>query len=552
MLLPIASSLSRRRFLSLAAAGTGTALVAACGRPSAGTTGAGSSSSPRRGGTLVLGFESDIGPMDIELSHGAVNTRVRMMMYDSLVERDYTNQHDVPPQIPGLAESWTVAPDGMSYTFNLRKGVTFHDGTPFNADAAKFDIDRDFDPSHPYYWKTGAGAIKNILGRVRNTEVVDDYTLRVNMKELEVNFLDLMEGFNFPSPASIKKYGIEGYAQHPVGTGPFKFTKYDEGVQAELERNPDWWGKDQAGGGPFVDKLVVRFLPEPTTRVAALLAGQVDWIAAVPADSVGTIQENKKYYVALDPPAPHTWIWRTNFKNPLTARKEVRQAIALGIDRERMARDLLRNTAAPAYQFWAPGNVAYRPTPKDMTYGYDPERAKKLLAQAGYPNGIDILAYVPTSGSGMMEPVSMNQFIQDNLSKVGIRVKYESVEWQTYLSRSQAGFPAEYAIFNSSLSGGSPSTLYRYFHSSMQPPNGGDPGWYVSRDVDKLLDQAGATLDQDKRYELYEQVNDLITEDVVFVNVVHDKVPLAWSKTVHGFNKVPSWNISFTQTWIEG
>jgi peptide/nickel transport system substrate-binding protein len=542
---------TRRRLLALAAAGGGTALLAACGSPHAGPSTSSATGPAKRGGTLVLGFESDIGPMDIELSHGAVNTRVRQMVYDSLVMRDYTNPHDVPPQIPGLAESWTIAPDGLSYTFNLRKGVTFHDGTPWDAEAAKFGIDRNLDPNHPFYWKTGAGAISSVLGKVRDTEIVDPYTLRINMKQVQASMLDLLELYWFPSPASIKKYGPEGYAQHPVGTGPFKFSKYEQGVQAELERNPGWWGSSQAGGGPFVDKLVVRFIPEPTSRVASLLAGQVDWIAAVPADSVGTIQSNQKYLVALDPPAPHTWIWRTNFKNQLTARKEVRQAIALSIDRDRMARDLLRNTALPADSFWGPGNEAYRQTPKDMTYGYDPERAKKLLAQAGFPNGIDIVAYVPNSGSGMMEPVSMNQFIQDNLSKSGIRVKLETVEWQTYLSRSQAGFPPEYAIFNSSLSGGSPSAMYRYFHSSMQPPKGGDPGWYVSADVDKLLDQAETELDATKRDALYSQVNDLITDDVVFVNVVHDKVPLAWSKSVHGFNKVPAWNVSFTKTWLD-
>jgi peptide/nickel transport system substrate-binding protein len=545
------SRVTRRRLLAFAAVGGGTALLDACGSRSASQPSATSGGGPaKRGGTLVLGFESDIGPMDIEFSHGAINTRVRQMVYDSLVMRDYTNYHDIPPQIPGLAESWTVAPDGMSYTFNLRKGVKFHDGTDWNADAAKFGIDRNLDPNHPYYYKTAAGAISSSLGQIASTEIVDPYTLRINMNRVQASFLDLLELYWFPSPASVQKYGPENYGQHPVGTGPFKFTKYEEGVQAEVERNPDWWGSAQAGGGPFVDKINIRFISEPTARVASLLAGQVDWVAAVPPDAVATIQGNSKYHVALDPPAPHTWIWRTNFKNQLTARPEIRQAIALSIDRDRMARDLLRNTAISADSFWGPGNEAYRQTPKDMTYGFDPEQAKKLLAQAGFPNGIDILALVPNSGSGMMEPTSMNQFIQDNLAKTGIRVKLETVEWQTYLTRSQAGFPPEYAIFNSSLAGGSPSAMFRYFHSSMQPPKGGDPGWYVNPEVDKKLDQAETELDGTKRDALYSDVNDLITRDVVFVNVVHDKVPLAWSKSLQGFNKVPAWNVSFTQSWL--
>lgn len=529
--------------------------AAGCSAPSSGggsaSTGGGAPGSPKQGGTLVLGFESDIGPNDIEPSYGAVTNRVRMMMYEGLTNRNYVELQDIPQQVPGLASSWAVAPDGMSYTFKLQPGVKYHDGSPFDATVAKFNFDRDTDPNHPFYDKTKAGAVRSILGAIKDTEAVTPDTFKVNMKGLEVNFLDLIETFYLPSQKWIQEAGAEGYGKKGVGTGPFRWTKYEAGVEAVLEKNKEWWDSQRWGGGPYADKVVIKFIPEHTSRVAALLAGEVDWIAAVPPDSVATIQANPKYYVALDPAAPHTWIWRVNFKNEYGANKKVRQAMALSIDRDRMVKDLLRNTAEPAMQFWSPGNVAYRPVPKDMTYGYDPERAKKLLAEAGYPNGIDITAYVPNSGSGMMIPTPMNEFIQENMAKAGIRVKFQIVEWQTYLARSQAGFPPEYTIFNSSLSGGSPGTMYRYFHSKMMPPNGGDPGWYQNPEVDRLLDEAAATLDAAKREPLYAKVNDLITEDVVFINVVHDKVPLAWSKTVKGFEKVRSWNFSLVKTWLD-
>ena len=546
--------ISRRRFGALALT---TAALAACGAPaptaapaSSTKPAASSTKTPKSGGTLVLGFESDIGPLTTEINAGAVTSRVKQMVYDSLVMRDYVNYFPEPPRIPGLAERWEVAPDGMSYTFFLRKGVKFHDGTPFNADAVKFNFDRDNDPSHPFYYQLGAGAAKAILGKVKSTEVVDPYTFKVSMKEPEVLFLNLVEGFFIVSPDAVKKYGNDNYPRNTAGTGPFKFVSHESGVQAVVEKNPDYWGKESLGGGPFVDKIVIRFIPEATARVAALQAKEVDWIVAVPPDSVPTLQKDPNLVVAMDS-IPHTWMWRMNFKNEHFKIKKVRQAVSLGVDREKMAKGLLRDTAIPAAQFWAPGSPGYRPVPKEMTYAYDPDRAKALLAEAGFPNGIDVKVFVPNSGSGMMVPVPMNEEIQEDLAKIGVRVKLEIVEWQAYLSRSGAGMPAEYAAFGTSLATEDPSALPRQFHSKYQPPNGGNPQWYANPDVDKLFDEAAKTLDDAKRTELYLKAHDLVTEDAVFLNVVHDKAPIAWNKAVTGFAHTKSWSFSFTKTWLD-
>jgi peptide/nickel transport system substrate-binding protein len=471
------------------------------------------------------------------------------MVYDSLIMRDYVNFAPEPPRMPGLAERWEVGPEGMSYTFFLRKGVKFHDGTPFDAAAVKFNFDRDSDPSHPNYFQLGAGAAKAILGKVKSTEVVDPYTFKVNMKEPEVLFLNLIEGFFIVSPEVVKKFGNDNYPRNTAGTGAFKFVKHESGVEAVLEKNPDYWNKEWLGGGPFVDKIVIRFIPEATARVAALQAKEVDWIVAVPPDSVPALQKDSNVVVSMES-IPHTWMWRMNFKNEHFMIKKVRQAVALGIDREKMAKGLLRDTAVAAAQFWAPGSPGYRATPKEMTYSYDPERAKALVKEAGFPSGIDVKVFVPNSGSGMMVPVPMNESIQEDLAKVGIRVKFEIVEWQAYLSRSAAGMPPEYAAFGTSLGTEDFSSLPRQFHSKYQPPNGGNPQWYVNPEVDKVFDDAAKTLDDAKRTELYQKANDLITEDVVFLNVVHDKAPMAWNKTVNGFQHTKSWSFSFTKTWL--
>ncbi len=352
------------------------------------------------------------------------------------------------------------------------------------------------------------------------------------------------------SPDIIKKYGNDNYQNYSAGTGPFKLLKNEEGVQASLERNPDYWGSSRYDGGPFVDKIVIRFITEPTARVAALKSGEVDWISVVPPDSVSSLQSDS-HLVVSEETIPHVWIWIPNLKHNAFKDKRVRQATALAVDRNRLARDLLRGTAEPAYRFWAPGSPGYRPTPKDMTYDYDPQRAKNLLQAAGYGNGLDIKILTPISGSGLMEPVPMNEFIQQDLAKIGIKVQTETQEWQSFFTKWRSGIPSDYAAFVQAYPTENPKSLARFVTTPNQPPNGVNAGWYSNVDVDRLTDEGSRTLDEQKRYDLYQQAVDIVTQDVGFVSIVHDKAPLAWRKTVNGFVHPRSWNFSFFKTWLD-
>lgn len=280
------------------------------------------------------------------------------------------------------------------------------------------------------------------------------------------------------SPDVLKKYGNENYHRYSAGTGAFRLVKNEQGVQAVLEKNPDYWGSSRFDGGPFVDKIVIRFITEPTARVAALKSGEVDWISVVPPDTAPSLQADSRYVVA-EQTIPHTWIWVMNFKNDHFKDKRVRQAVALAVDRDRLAHDVLRDTAVPAQRFWAPGSPGYRPSPQEKTYGYDPNRAKRLLQEAGYPNGIDIRIITPTSGSGLMEPVQMNEFIQQNLAKVGIRVKAETMEWQSFFAKWRAGLTPEYAAYTQAYPTEDPTALARFVQTDSQPPNGVNTGWYA-------------------------------------------------------------------------
>ncbi len=193
------------------------------------------------GGTLVAGWDSDPGALDNNVDRGAVTRTLLHMVYDRLVERDISVKADFPPFAPGLATSWDVSADAKVYTFKLRPGVKFHDGTPCDAEAIKFNIERSWNPSHPFYSKTGAGA--NALGYkdLDKVEVVDPLTIRVTHKTPFADFLNVLAfgTYSIGSPTQIQKVGNDEFGNQPIGSGPFKFVSRESGVKLVFERNPD-------------------------------------------------------------------------------------------------------------------------------------------------------------------------------------------------------------------------------------------------------------------------------------------------------------------------
>jgi peptide/nickel transport system substrate-binding protein len=192
--------------------------------------------------------------------------------------------------------------------------------------------------------------------------------------------------------------------------------------------------------------------------------------------------------------------------------------------------------------------------PKDKTYGYDPTRAKQLLAEAGYPNGFSTTVWVPQSGSGMMQPVEMSQFMQRNLADVGINVKLQTFEWTSFLSEIvKNGAPTGKGVgmVNDSLGTDPPYSLKRLFGSAYQPPAGWNFGWYANPAVDRLLENAAAEPDQAKRNSAYSQAEEIAVEEVAWVLVAHDKAPRAWRTYVQGFRPAHSWNFGFQRTWLD-
>ena len=544
--------LSRRELLRYGIVGTGAALTAPLWSrlALAGPASAAPAVQPKKGGTMVIAWEADPGVLVPGLSTGGATVRALVLMYDSLVHEDYTksaNDVDTPPLVPGLAERWTISSDGMTYTFTLRRGAKFHDGTEVDAEAIKFNFDRALDEKHPHFDATLRSINLSLVGYhvIRDTRVVDKYTFQMTLREpfpsMVRNLATRTTGI--VSPTAMRRMGNDRFALNPVGSGPFKFVEQERGVKAVLERNPDYWG-----GAPLLDRVVIRPIIEASSRVAALMAGEVDLMVVIPPDSVHQLRFNRSVTVAFAGP-PHIWFWMLNNRATQTRDKRVRQAMNLAINREGLAKDIMRNTATVAKGPFPPGNPGYD-RGNVPGYPYDPARARRLLAEAGFPNGFEMRAFYPASGTGMMVPTPMNEYIQANLRDVGIRVSFEVMEFGAFIARARLGLDDQTAALQTSWSSSDPFWLETMFHSDLHPPRGNVRTWYKNPEVDRLLDQARRELNDQRRLQLYRQAEKIIFDDAPWLFVVHDRSPIAYRAKVQNFVAPPSWSFDLRNVWL--
>jgi peptide/nickel transport system substrate-binding protein len=508
-------------------------VLVACGGGS-GSAGSGDTGTPRSGGTLAIGIESEVDILDPQRAGGWVSWRVNRQIFEPLVDEDLSvpsAKAAIPPLRPGLAQSWEISPDGKVYTFHIRPNVTFHDGTPLDAAAVEFNIRRMWDKSFEFYDAKAAGQTNFIWQHLQSVTTPDPMTLQLTMTQAFEPFLRLLpQGGNgstgIMSPTAIKTYGNDNVGEHPVGTGPFKFVDRVRGQRITLERNDAYWGDK-----PYLDKVVFRPLPDPSARVAALRANEVDMIAVPPPDSVQGLQDSG-FQISEGAP-PHVWYLSFNMSDPIMSNKLVRQAINLAIDRQGLATTLLRDTATPAYDVQAPANAAY--VANTAAYGYDPDKAKQLLAQAGYPNGFGTTMMTSVDGSGQIIPVPMAEYIQQDLAKVGINIKLDTSEWISYLSKWAQGTPQGVGWAQQSWGMTTPYWLYIATSSTLRAPNGPNVGGYSNPELDKVMGEAISATSEDKAVELWKQANRIVTDDAAIAPIVNDKAPYVLSKNVQGF-----------------
>lgn len=503
-----------------------------------------SSSQGKRGGTFVLGLVAEPTSLDPAQLTDINSMRILSSIYDTLVRFDPAG-FDLKP---ALATKWTVSSDGLTYTFTLRQGIKFHDGTDFNADAVKFNFDRMLDPKNAYA-DTGPFPFAGFYyGSIKETRVVDPSTVQFILKQPYsplLNSLTLNQG-RIVSPTAVKKYGKD-FAQNPVGTGPFKFSEWQRGVRVVVTRNDSYWD-----GAPLLDKIVFRPIPDDQTRYSELKSGNADAIVDVPPDNVAPVKSDSNF-TFVSQPGPHIWWVTLNMQKPPFDKLEARQALMYAINRDAIANDILKGTGTVATGPIPPA-IKWAYTDNVTKYTYDPNKAKQMLADAGYGSGLRLTFWIPESGSGMQSPKSMATAIQGDLARIGVTVDIKTFEWGAYLSKYNAGLgkEADMAAMSFMLDPGDPAPyLGLVADSAAAAPNGFNGGYYKSDTVDKLLRDAIATSDQAQRGKLYQQVAQQMTKDVPWIFIDNQIQNAAVSTKVHDFRLHPSFYIFFDKIWMD-
>ncbi|MEJ2479981.1 MAG: ABC transporter substrate-binding protein [Acidihalobacter sp.] len=482
-------------------------------------------------GVLVVGQSAEPKSLDPAVDTAVTDFRILENIYDGLVR--YKSGTLQP--VPALAKSWTISKDGLTYTFNLRHDVKFQDGTPFNAEAVKFNFDRMLDKKDPYH-DTGPFPQAFFFSDVKHVTVVDPYTVQFILKKPYAPFLSNLA---YPtglivSPAAVMKYG-KNYGSHPSGTGPFELVQWDRNNKVVLKRNPHYWN-----GEAKLKTVIYRPISDTNTRVSELLSGGIDVMFGVPPNSLRLFEHNANFKIHQQV-GPHVWFVILNAKDGPLKSKLVRQAMNYAVNKKAIVKNVLKGTAEVANGPTPPA-FAWAYNKKLQPYPYDPAKAKKLLAKAGYPNGFSTTFYVTQGGSGMLSPVEMGTAIQADLAKVGIKVKIETFEWNTFLSKVNAGLKGNVGMAEMAWMTNSPDTLpFLALRTQAWPSKGGfNSGYYSNPEVDKLLEEARSTSDQAKRAELYKKMQVIVHNDAPWIFVANWKQNAVTSTKVKNFHLEPS------------
>jgi peptide/nickel transport system substrate-binding protein len=350
------------------------------------------------------------------------------------------------------------------------------------------------------------------------------------------------------SPAQWEKLGKDwnAFSKTPSGTGPWKLTNFVPQTRAELVPNKDYWDKARV---PKLDKIILLPIPEAATRTAALRSGQVDWIEAPSPDAVESIQ--KAGFKVVTNAYPHNWTWHLSMAEGSPWKDiRVRKAANLAIDREGL-KVLLHGLMIPAKGFVTPGSQWFGHPKFDVKY--DPAEAKKLMAEAGYSQAkpLAVKVLISSSGSGQMQPLPMNEYIQQNLAEVGFKVDFEVVEWNTLINLWRAGVKSELAhgatAMNYSYFIQDPFTAFiRHVDSKLVAPNGTNWGFYQDPAMDALLEQARTTFDASEQDKVLQKIHEKMVDDALFLFVTHDVNPRAMSPKLTGFVQAQNWFQDFS------
>jgi len=519
------------------------------------------------GGTLVFGSSGDA----VRLDPADVTDGESIQRMDNIFEGLVEYKSGSTEIQPCLATSWETSKDGKEITFHLRKGVKFHDGTDFNADAVVFSLRRQYDgsylPWHDYgewaYWGYMFSDIEKVVK-------IDDYTVKIVLKRVNASIMTSLAMFTvcIVSPTNAAKWGQDAF-KHPAGTGPFKFVEWVKADHITLEANDNYWRER-----PKLDRLIFKVIPDPSARLMALEVGEVQGIEYPDPTHFDRIKANPDLKLLTQPgmnvgymamntgygykdanangvrDADELWVKTPGYSEPLT-KKKVRQAINYAINKKSIVDDIYKRTAIVAKNGMPPFMLGYNDEIED--YPYDPQKAKKLLAEAGYPDGFEVTLYVmPVSRPYMFDPPKIGEAIQGYLAAVGITVRIYQVDWGTYLQETEAG-KHQMCLLGWTGDNGDPDNFMNVLYGANACSIGtaGNYGFYNDEKAQDLLSKALQTYDEAKRAEYYQKVQEMIHEAAPWVYLAHANQHVVFRKNVQGYVLHPTSRKFFYPVWIE-
>jgi peptide/nickel transport system substrate-binding protein len=479
----------------------------------------------KKGGTLVFGRGGDSTSLDPAATTEGESFKVTENIYETLL-----NFGDQDTELhPGLATEWNVSEDGLVYTLKLREGVKFHDDTDFNADAVVFNFERwkAGNKEQFYYYNSQFG------DTIKEVKAVDPLTVQITLnRPLAPFFKNLaMSPFAIASPEAIKKYG-DKFMENPVGTGPFKFKEWKRNDKITLVKNENYWQE----GLPKLDSVIFRVIPENSARLNALNAGEVDLIDGVNFSDVPQIEANKDLQVFKRPSLNVGYVGLTATRGPLKE-KLVRQALNHAVDKQAIIDAFYAGAAEPAKNPMPPVVAGYNDEVQD--YEYNPEKAKQLLAEAGYPDGFEMeLWAMPVARPYMPDGKKVAEAIQANFAAIGVKAKIVSYEWGTYLDKARLGEADSFLLGWTGDNGDADNFLYVLLDQDSIGSN--NYTYYKNPKVHDLLIKAQSTVDQAEREKLYKEAQVIIKEDAPWIPLVHSQPALAGRADIANFLPHPT------------
>ncbi|AQA04750.1 ABC transporter substrate-binding protein [Mycobacterium sp. MS1601] len=454
-------------------------------------------------GNLIAAIAGEPDQLDPHKTSAYFSFEVLENVYDTLVEPDANLVMQ-----PALAQSWQVSPDQLTWTFRLRPGARFHDGSPLTADDVVFSYRRIIDEELTNVDKFSA---------VADVSAPDPATVVIRLDRPTPNLLTNIGGFKGMAIVSRKNVESGQITTHPVGTGPFAFAGQRSGDSITLRANPDYWA-----GPPKIPGVTFRFISEPSTALSALQAGEIDWTDSVPTQRVSQLESDDSINLAVTPSNDYWYLALNGAKAPWNDVR-VRQAIAYGIDREAIVQATSYGTAALNQLAIPEGNPWF--TPYD-TYTYDIDKAKSLLHEAGaQPQNLDMLVT-----SEYPETVTAAQIIADNLEPLGITVNIRTVDFATWLDEQNNGnFDM---LMMGWLGNIDPDDFYYAQHHSNGTSNAQK---FSDPEVDRLLDAGRVETDRDARADDYAKAASLIADNVSYIYLYNPSVIQAWTPALQGY-----------------